>query len=70
MKIIVASFEALKHPCAIKIAKTIRKLGFNVELWHAPQIKIKNRLLRNLLRYLLSIVIITFRKADLYGLRT
>ncbi len=66
MKIVVASMEAWKHPRAVKIAKTLVKKGHNVRLWAAPQVKIRNRLLRAVIRYLVSMFSIAICKADLF----
>ena len=66
MKIVVASIEAWRHPRAIKIAKTLKQLGFDVELWAAGKPKIGNRYLRALIRYARAIFSVAFRDADIY----
>lgn len=65
MKIVVASFEALKHPRALKLCRTLRNLGYNVYLWYAPTINIKNRYLRAFFRYISSMFSVALTDADL-----
>ncbi len=66
MKIVVASIEAWRHPRAIKIARTLKGLGFDVELWAASKPNISNRYLRAVIRYAKAIFSVAFKGADLY----
>jgi len=68
LRIIVASLEASKHPRALKIAKTLLKHGYEVDIWEAPKIftRIKHRLVRAFLRYSLAMISLCVKRADLY----
>lgn len=66
MKYVVASIEAYRHVRALKIAKTLKELGHEVEIWAAPAVKVKNRYIRAILKYLLGIFSIATRKADVF----
>jgi len=68
LRIVVASFEASKHPRALKIAKTLLKHGYEVDIWEAPKVfmKVKHRLVKALLRYPLAMVSLCVKEGDLY----
>ena len=72
MRIIVASLEASKHPRALKIAKTLLKHGYEVDIWEAPKIftRIKHRLVRAFLRYSLAMISLCVKKEIFIGSRS
>ena len=65
--IAILSYEAWRHPRALKIARSLMRHGYHVKLWGARKpFKHGPRILRSLMNYLLSIIEVSLLNADLY----
>ncbi len=65
--IVVMSYQAWKHPRAIKIARTLARSGYNVKIWGTRKPFQKGpRIMRGLLNYIFAMIEALTVKGDIY----